>query len=395
MTMDRLKIWIAPALAGMLAAQGCSSVTGRAPEKGKGQDPPPVLVETIRPERGEVVRRIDVVATLDPWEEAVLYARTSGYLRSIRVDRGDRVKKGDVLAVLDIPEMADELRQIEAQEGQAAAEVEKARAEVRLQELMQARLEAIRAEEPMATTAQEVDLATGKLEAARGTLSAAESRLGVIRADLARLKTMLEYSRIAAPFGGIIIERYVDPGELVTAGTQSKPTPIAKIANSSRLRAMVDVPETEVAHLAVGRPARLRVDAHPDRIFEGAISRFSGALDLKSRTMRTEILLANKDGTLAAGMFGRISLDLERREQVVTLPAGALRHEKQKTYVFLVDGGRARRVEVVCGADDGNLIEIVSGLSGTESVILKASGSLVDGVPVAPARTPGAADAGG
>lgn len=383
--MDRFKIWIASALAGMLAAQGCSSVTGRVPVEGKGQDPAPVLVETVRPQRGEVIRRIDVVATLDPWEEAVLYAKTSGYLQSIRVDRGDRVKRGDLLAVLDIPEMADERRQLEAQEGQAAAEVEKARAEVRLQELIQARLVAIRSEEPMATTAQEIDLATGKLEAARGSLGAAESRLGVVGADLARLKTMQEYSRIVAPFDGIIIERYVDPGALITAGTQSKPTPIAKIADSSRLRAMVDVPETEVAHLAVGRLARLRVDAYPDRMFEGAISRFSGALDPKSRTMRTEILLTNKDGALTSGMFGRLSLDLERRQDVLTLPAGVLHHQKQQVYVFLIDGGQARRVDVVCGADDGNVVEILSGLSGTESIISKAPGSLSDGQPVVPA----------
>lgn len=371
-----------PLVAALLVALGCARTTARNGQTAGSDGGPPVLVEITRPIRATIVRSLEVVATLDPWEEAALYAKASGYLKSIRVDRGDRVRKGELLAVLDIPEMLDEQAQLQAQAKQAEAEVEKARAEERLQEITLERLRAVLKEEPGAVTEQEVDLASGKLEAARASLASASSRLLVVRADLARLETMLVYSRITAPFDGIITERFVDHGALVTAGTGSKPSPIVRIVNASRLRAMVDVPETDAAAVRKGSTARLRVDALPDRVFEGSVSRFSRALDPSTRTMRTEVLIANPDGILAPGMFGRIALDLETRENVLTLKPAHMHLQKDQAFVFVAEDGRARQVKVVCGSDDGNVIEIISGLAGSEAVISKASGQLSDGAPI-------------
>lgn len=111
--------------------------------------------------------------------------------------------------------------------------------------------------------------------------------------------------------------------------------------------------------------------------------------------MRTEVLVSNGDGALAAGMFGRISLDLEKREDVLTLTPAALRYQKDRSYVFVADGGRARRVDVVCGADDGKTIEIVSGLTGAESIITGSSAPLSDGASVRIAAQPGATGGSG
>lgn len=379
----------------LAAALTAAPAAVRTSETADTAGAPPVLVETAPPARGTIVRRLDIVATLDPWEEAILYAKVSGYVGSIPVDRGDFVKKGDLIAVLDIPETQDEQTLLRARAQQAEAEVEESRAEVRLQGIALERLRAVLAEEPGAVTAQETDLASGKLEVARAALAAAESRLLVVRADLARTETLLAYGRITAPFAGIITERYVDHGALVTAGTGSKPSPVARLVDASRLRAILDVPESEIAHVRQGSAARLLVDALPGRTFEGRVSRFSRALDPASRTMRTEILIANPEGVLAAGMFGRVSLDLEKREGVITLAPGQLYFQDHKTHVFVAEDGRARRVEVVCGADDGNVVEVVSGLSGDEAVISKASATLADGVPVRLAGTGPAADGQG
>jgi RND family efflux transporter MFP subunit len=382
---------VLPLAAALLATLGCDRSTARPSPTAAADGAPPVLVEVSRPARGTIVRRLDAVATLDPWQEAMLYAKASGYLKSIRVDRGDRVRKGDLLAVLDIPEMQDEQVQLRAQAQQAEAEVEKARAEVRLQEITLDRLRAVLAEEPGAVTGQEVDLASGKLDAARASLAAAGSRLLVVRADLSRLETLLAYSRITAPFDGIITQRFVDPGALVTAGTASKPSPIVHIANATRLRAMVDVPESDVARIRNGSAARIRVDALPGRLFKGTVSRFSRALDPATRTMRTEVLIANPDGVLAPGMFGRITLELERLENVLTLAPAQLHFDKDQAYVLVAADGRARRVKVVCGADDGKAVEIVSGLTGGEEVISKTSAPLSDGAPIRLAESPAAA----
>jgi membrane fusion protein (multidrug efflux system) len=375
-----------------LALAGCSSATGDAPVADT-KPAPAVLVETARPTRGEVTRRIDVVATLDPWEEAIVYAKTSGYLKSIAVDRGDRVRTDALLAVLDIPEVDDEYRRIAAEEQRDQAEFQKARADVQLQELTLRRLRAVQAEEPGATTPQAIDEASGKLDAMRAAVAAAEARLAATGAERARLTSLLAYGRILAPFDGVVTERFVDPGALVTAGTQSRPTSIVKIVNASRLRAMVDVPERDVATLSVGRSARLRVDAYPDRTFVAQVSRFSRALDPKTRTMRTEILVDNTDGVLTPGMFGRISLDLDRRVNVLTLTPAGLHYQKDQPYVFVADHDRARRHDVQIGADDGTRVEIVSGLAGDEPIIVKASEPLADGTPVTVAQTPTATSA--
>ncbi len=377
------RFWCAAGAAVVLAGAGAWLQARVGSSRPTAQEPADaVLVEIMAPIRGDVVRRIEVVASLEPWEEAVLYAKASGYLRTIGVDRGDRVRKGQLLAELDIPEMEDEYRRGKAEEKQAAAEVERARAELRVRELTAHRLKAIHAEEPGATTEQEMDLADGRWDEARAALASAESRLDVVRADRERLMTLRGYGRITAPFDGIVTERFVDPGALVTAGTQSKPTPVVRMVDASRLRAMVDVPENDVARLEVGRRARLRVDAHPEGEFAGGISRFSRSLDPQTRTMRAEVLVANDERLLAPGMFGRISLDLETRRSVLTLPPGCIRREKQTAYVFIAESGRTRRVNVVCGADDGVTVEIVSGLTGSEAVIAKAPAGLADGVAV-------------
>ena len=383
MTIDATGARRAAPLAALLAAAlACTPTTARTPETAGADGVAPVLVQTSRPVRGTIVRRLDVVASLEPWEAASLYAKASGYVKTIRVDRGDRVKKGDLIAVLDIPEMQDEQTLLRARAQQAGAEVEEARAEIRLQEIALERLRAVLSEEPGAVTAQETDLASGKLEVARAALAAAESRLLVVRADLARVETLLAYGRITAPFDGFITERFVDHGALVTAGTASKPSPVVRVVDGSRLRAMVDVPESDVARICEGSPARLRTDALADRVFEGSVSRFSRALDPATRTMRTEVLIDNPEGLLAPGMFGRITIDLERRENVLTLAPAQLHFQDHRAYVFVAENGRARWVEVACGADDGNVIEVVTGLTGTEAVIGSASAPLGEGVPI-------------
>jgi RND family efflux transporter MFP subunit len=220
-------------------------------------------------------------------------------------------------------------------------------------------------------------------------------RLLVVRADQSRLGTLLAYSRITAPFAGSITERFLDPGALVTAGTGSKPSPIVRIVNASQLRAMVDVPETDAAWIREGSAASLRVDALPGRVFQGTVSRFSRALDPATRTMRTEVLIANPDGILVPGMFGRIALELERLENVLTLAPAQLHFDKDQAYVFVAADGRARRVKVVCGADDGKVVEIVSGLTGGEAVISKAPAPLSDGAPIRLAESPPAGSGGG
>lgn len=368
------------ALAALSVLGACARGQRTAPST--ASQPEVASVTLARPMRTDIVRHLDLVGTLDAWQEVMLYARVSGYLSRLDVDSGDHVHAGQVLATIDVPEVDAQVRQLEARGRQAAAEGERAAADAHLQELSLARLEAVQAEAADATTRQEIDVARARLAAAQAAVSATAAGRDVAAADLARLRTQAAWARVTSPFDGRIAARFVDPGALVTAGTDSKSTPILKVFDASRLRVMVDVPETEVSHLEVGRPAVIRVDALPGREFGGQVSRMSGSVDSRTRTMPTEILVDNADGALAPGMFARVRLDLETRYAALAVKPGWLRIEKDKAYVLVAIDGKAKRVQVARGADDGQVVEIAGGLTDDASVIVASPPWVADGTPV-------------
>jgi len=145
---------------------------------------------------------------------------------------------------------------------------------------------------------------------------------------------------------------------------------------------VVDVPETEVGQTARGRAAKLVFDALPGRSFQGHIGRYSGALDAETRTLRTEIDVENPNHEILPGMFCRVLIDLETHKGALSVPAGALVVEKQKRSVFIVRAGKAKKVPVKTGADDGIRVEILEGLQGEEQVVLAGKDSLSDGTAV-------------
>ncbi len=191
-----------------------------------------------------------------------------------------------------------------------------------------------------------------------------------------------------APFAGIVSERYLDPGALVSGGGTSPDSRIAHVAQTHPLRCVVDAPDIDVRSLAVGRRATIRVAELPERTFEGTVTRVAGALQPQTRTMRAEITVPNPAGTLKPGMYCHVDLDLDTRVDVLTLPAGAVTVSKKGAYVVVVVGGRARKVAVETGYDDGVRTEIVSGLTGRERVILVGKDQVAEGDPVLAAPAP-------
>lgn len=361
----------------------------------KGTDVVSVQVE--RPERHDLSRQVSIPASVEAFEQTTLYAKAAGYLKWIKVDIGDPVRKGEVIAEIDIPEMAPEYRGSEAEVERAKAnvenaqaELERAKAELQLKKLTYERLKSIREQEPDVLPQQEVDEAKAQFEVARALVSVAESKIkvatseaGRAEASRARLATLMEYVKIRAPFGGIVTRRYVDPGALIQQATsQTNVSPIVTVARVDTLRVFIDVPEPEVPFVKKGNPVTLIVDALPGKVFEGTATRFATALDPKTRTMRTEIDIPNRSGELRPGMYGRVKLTLERRANVLTVPASALIAEGNKLSIFTVVDGKARRVEVQTGFDDGTRVEITKGLTGNEPVITTGKSAVKDGMPV-------------
>ena len=355
----------------------------------------PIVVNVAQCERKDLVRQITLPASVEAFEQTTLYAKASGYLKWLKVDVGDHVRKGEVIAQLDIPEMAKEYQGAEADQqsitanmANLQAEVERAKAELELKRVTYDRYKGIREQEPDVMPQQQVDEVKAQFRVAQAMLKVAESKINVAKsqaakaeATRARIATLMEYANIRAPFYGVVVKRYVDPGALIQqASSQTNVLPLVTVARVDTLRIFIDVAEPEIRFVKRGSPVTFVVDALPGKEYQGYSSRFA-TLDPKTRTMRTEIDIPNRDGLLRPGMSGNVKLTLERRAMALTVPASAIVTESGKTYVYTVTDGRAKRVEVQTGFDDGINIEITDGLTGDERVITSGTSGVKDGAP--------------
>lgn len=327
-------------------------------------------------------------ASVEAFEKAILYAKVAGYLEWIKVDKGDRVRKGQVLALIEVPEMQKEYQSAEAAVLEAQAAYERAQSGAALKELTFKRLAGVRESKPDVIAQQEVDAARVAYEVAQGEIKLAKARVALSRSEVARLETLVEYARIKSPYNGVVTERYVDPGAMIQEGTSSAGdvSPVVTVVNIDKVRVYVYVPEPDVPFVDRGDPTRLVLAAYPGREFPGRITRFAGALDPQTRTMKTEIDLANPGHLIRPGMYGNAALELDKEEDALFLPAESVREDAEgNRFVFTVAEGRIRKVPVETGLDDGRLIQI-RGLRGDESCVLTSIENLQQGLAVQPVQ---------
>ncbi len=315
-------------------------------------------MQTVAPHRGPITRSITLPTfRVLPLQEATLYAKVSGYLKTLTVDKGDPVKDGQLLAELEVPELL-------ADETQYRAESEVAH--TNYQRLAEARQKA-----PDLVVPQTVDDLRGQWQ--------------VAEAKLQRTRTLLQYSRIAAPFAGVVTARFVDPGAFIpaaTAGSTPQSAALVTVMDFSRVRVQVYVPEAEVPFIRNGVPAKVMVEELPGRTFPGSVTRFAHALDPATKTMLTEIEIPNPNGELRPGAYASVQLEVERKPNALLVPEGALLNEKAGTSLFTVADGKAKKTRVQVGFNDGANIEIASGLEPDQPVILLGKSTLNDGQPV-------------
>ncbi len=343
------------ALAGEVALSGCKPSAAQPV-----RDPaPPVKVQAVRPERGPITRFVTLPGEINPYQQATLYAKVAGYLKTIAVDKGDAVKEGALLAEIEVPELV--------------ADLAKYKAEVEVAEIDYKRLSESLQKAPDLVVPQTVDDARGKLK--------------VARANLERTETLLGYAKIVAPFSGIITRRLVDPGAFIpaaTSGSAAQNAALLTLTDFDRVRVQVAVPELEASLVATNEPVRVAVEGLPGRSFDGQVTRFAYALDEASKTMLAEIELPNPRLELRPGMYVTVEIGIERRENALLLPAEALLQEKAGASVFLLAEDKAKKTPVKTGFNDGERVEIVSGLKPDQLVILAGKQALSDGQSVSP-----------
>jgi membrane fusion protein (multidrug efflux system) len=330
----------------------------------KAVEEPPTEVTAIHPHRGEIYRYINLPGEVRPLFQVTLFAKVDGYLDTLTVDKGDSVKTGDLIADIDVPEL-------HANHTKYQAEVELAEAEFK--------------QINEAPTNHPANPSPDELREAQNRIAVAKGKLDVAKANLEYTESMLNYARVTAPFDGIITKRFVDPGAYIpmpNAADTPEAAAIVTLTDFKTLRLQVAVPETEVPHIQLGQPIRWTTDDYPGKAFDGTVTRAYWALENATRTMLTEVQMTNPGMLLRPGMLVNAKIGLEKKEDALLVPVEAVLKEKTGTSVFIAEDGKARKVAVQTGFNDGTNIEIVAGVQLTNLAILPGQQTLRDNQPV-------------
>jgi RND family efflux transporter MFP subunit len=350
--------------------------------------------------RGDVSQSLNVAAEFRPFQEIAVHAKVAGFLKAIYVDVGDRVQTGQLIAVLEIPELQNEMQQDEAAANRAQEEIVRAEADLTRAEsaheaahLSAARLEGVSKARPNLVAQQDIDeaaardrVAEAQVATAKAAIASARQQLEIARATGAKTKTLIGYTRITAPFAGVITQRYADTGAMIQAGTssQTQAMPIVKLSQNDTLRLMLPIPESAVPRVRVGQQVQVSVGSI-DRTFIGTGARFAERLDEQTRTMHTEVDVKNPDLKLVPGMYASAALRIEDRKGVLTVPIQSVDRAAGKVSVMVVDrDGKTEVRPIEIGLEAADSLEVKSGLEDGDLVVLTNRSQLKAGSVVSP-----------
>ena len=361
--------------------------------------PPNVYV--VGPEPASVAD-LTLAATTQAIQDSIIYARTSGYLVRRHVDIGDRVTAGQLLAEVASPEVEQQLRQARADLQQSEKSLDLQRANLDLARATMARYEAADAEGAVAK--QAVDQSVATFRTAQAAVAAAEANVQSYKANVQRLLELTSFQRVVAPFAGTVIQRNVDVGALITAGSPVNNTAVApstvtgaanglfEVAQIDTLRVFVNVPQAYAANVKVGLPVRVTVRGQLTQPVKATVTRTASALDPGSRTLLTQVDIPNPSHRMLPGMFVYVDFEIAPSGTRWRIPSTALVFNAQGTRVVLVGAGNKLHFqEVVLGRDLGTVIDVQSGLEGDETIVKQPTVSLQEGQIVNPIASPAAA----
>jgi multidrug efflux pump subunit AcrA (membrane-fusion protein) len=334
-------------------------------------------VEVVHPRQGDIARTIELPGDVVGFYEAGLHAKVTGYLKSISVDKGDSVKKGQVLAEIEVPELQSNLMQSQAN--------------LEMQQITYDRMKKVQQSDSRLIAQQDVDLAYAKYREAQ--------------AAVATLQTMYGYTKIIAPFDGVITGRFADPGALIRAGGgdfgvdetsglispgasegagghREGGGPILTLADIDQLRIYVYVPEASYPYIHHGTPASLHFDEFPDRVFNGTVARYASSLDLATRTMLAEIDIDNPRRLVYPRSYAHVTIQLVRHPDALSVPASAIQGSGDSARLLVVDEGKLLEVPIKTGISNGTYVEVISGVTAGSLVVATYSNTLTPGQQV-------------
>jgi RND family efflux transporter MFP subunit len=339
--------------------------------------PPLVDVVTVRP--APQTDALALPGEAAAWQESTIYARVDGYVGKWFVDIGDHVHEGQVLATIETPRLDAELVAAQARLRAADAEVTVREAEARF---ARSTYERWNNSPKGVVSEQEREEKKAASESGQARKNAAVAQVNLAQAEVDRLTASKEFQEVRAPFTGIIVQRQIDIGNLVTAGSTSGNTPLYRMTENDPIRIFVFAPQSAAASMKVGTPAHISVSNVQGRSFDGTITRTANAVDANARTLRVEVDLPNPDGALVPGLFVQAAFSLHT-QGVSQVPAAALVFGVSGPQVAIVgSNGSVEFRNVSIARDNGGVVELASGVRPGEKVALNISSQIADGAKV-------------
>jgi RND family efflux transporter MFP subunit len=341
--------------------------------------PPPV--DVVIAKAATVGQDLVLPGETAAWYETTIYARVNGYVASWQVDIGDRVKKGQLLATIETPELDAELAAAKAQLQASQAQVGARKAEAAFSKTTNDRW---RDSPKGVVSEQERESKKADYESAEARLYAANAQVALDKSKVDQYDALTEFRQVRAPFDGTIIERKIDVGNLVTAGSGSTTTSLYRVAQTDPLRIFVDVPQSASGELMnAGVPAEIHATGAVGGVFSGKIARSAESLNSQARTMRVEVDMPNDKHLLVPGMYVNVAFQLPTRGSV-EVPAAALIFRSTGTQVAKVDAsGKIEFADVSIARDNGSLVELSSGAKPGDRLVLNISSQIASGQSVA------------
>ncbi|MGD1090747.1 MAG: efflux RND transporter periplasmic adaptor subunit [Bryobacteraceae bacterium] len=359
-----------------------------------------VSVGAVKVGRKALERTLTVSSELVPFQVIDVYAKESGFVKELNVDYGSRVQADQVLATLEIPELQAQLKQDDAaiknateRITHAESELNRVEAQHKVMQLQFDRLNGVAKSKPGLVAQQEVDDSEGKalataaqVESGKSNLQSAQSELASAQAKREHDQVLFDYTKITAPFAGVITQRFANLGTLVQAGTGSstQALPLVRLSEDDKFRLVIPVPESYVHYIHIGDPVSVMI-ASLNRSFPGKVSRFSVDVREDTRTMHTEVDVLNPQRVLLPGLYAEATVRLEHKDNAVSVPLQAVDHNGDTTTVDVVDpSNKIEPRPIVLGIQTATDAEVVSGLKEGELIVVSDRSSLKAGQDVKP-----------
>lgn len=394
-------------LAGAAAATvailaGCgNSMKVQAKNAGEAASASPaeVTVGVVKVGHKDLQRTLTMSSELVPFQEIDVYAKESGYVKQLNVDYGTHVQANQLMATLEIPELQLQLKEDDAAIRNAQAQIPHAQDEVSRMEAQQKvfqlqydRLNGVAQARPGLVAQQEVDDAQGKalasaqqVEAAKSNLLSAQSELERSQAKREHDQALFDYSKITAPFAGVVTQRYANLGTLVQAGTGSstQALPLVRLSEDDKFRLVIPVPETYVRYIHTGDPVMVNVPSL-NRTFPGKVARFSVDVREDTRTMHTEVDVENPGRVMVPGLYAEATITLENKTHALAVPLQAVNQGDHDTVYVVTPAGKIEVRPVMLGIQTATDAEVLSGLAEGEMVVVSDRSGLKAGQDVRP-----------